>query len=561
MFSGAFKSPAQLPALQAPETNEVSTLGKSSYSPRTSGIQIHLLSPSKLTDGYTVRPYRFSLSPTFQQDFVAALDDAVKQEMQSIGNNIPSASMFRGMRGATEFIRPAQDGSEIDLRQIETKWRFIIVLDNPEANTNFRTHKLSRRLLYTGIIFGEEEPVIQRFGRYIISERAMLVCTHCTTLDVHVRRDEDGESQQFRNFADITILNPQIQTIQNSSFAERDFVLTPGKVAKSAFMAQTQAQDTWPTMFDDEIERTHQTGEYTDPTECMLSASGTNILQPSKYNSPRHQLAQIFDGAFRTVMGITRSGILSPDLGGGYATNVDRYSTGMLFAQNVGGRVPDSGFGLNLRQTGISLKSIVEQYRIDDNGIFVHQFDPDAFTRDTLLEAAPNPIAIFSSVIKSSVPTIFANYGISDCSFRWASSDPVQCRFIADRRAPIYKPELLLPFIEEEPRVTAERFRAAVAALYDDVLVDVECAIGEIELLVMYQHNGDTVVQLQARDNDEINHQVAVQHNCLGGLNSPVLGNNVDYTNQTNVLEGIVDITCEYAAAMTPTKTSTRFHL
>ncbi len=202
-----------------------------------------------------------------------------------------------------------------------------------------------------------------------------------------------------------------------------------------------------------------------------------------------------------------------------------------------------SGLGPRVDQR-LTIRQLLTLYPNLEDHTVVLEVDNRDF--DVIDEERNDALVVASSFLKVTIPAIFSELGFSEASFRYATCDPNQ-RFIpmCDRDY-LLEPISVTPFLEEPFEQTRDRFQMAIQQTVREAFAIVEDQVGDIDVLVNYQADAQTLIQLQILDQTAINHGFALYHGDLGGLVSPMIGTTAEFDAGTTLFNSISDSIYDY---------------
>lgn len=503
---------------------------------------ISFFAPRSIPD-QTVRPFVCDFSIPFVTDLSDTIREAVRSHDSSYGGNGFLDSYMTNKPSSNGFLKPDTNGVLFKSKFLSECWTWICFLDNDR----YRGHNgdrcgLTNRLIYSGFVANREEPVTSSFGRQIVNERAVLIPTHFTQLNIQAERGLTGESKLVIPAVDLDVVNP-IATITNSA---REFLLRPEDLAQSMGAYENNVENDWFTNtnsleFGDEDPH----DVWCSPEMCSLNNKPNNVLISSIDKSPKHQISKIVRGLGKTILGTEADRFTSYDTRMGRNTSfVDSFANIELFKNSVADRYPTNQIGLNVNEP-IEFGGLLRKYPSlqDHINVYLFKFDPMEYCPD---DRAITPINLYTAVLRSAIPPVMSHCGISDCSFFYATREPRKITTLFANDEPFY--ERLVgpyPFIEEDQSATDCRWYQVKRFLNETVFPMVEDGLqADIECVVHYHSSSDCGINLSIMG-ENVNNEFLVNNDILGGLTTPLVGTENNYHTNAQALRDVVNATTE----------------
>ncbi len=397
------------------------------------------------------------------------------------------------------------------------------MINNAASSSRSYNYQAPRnKVTYTGIFL--DEPISN--GGHLNPECEMIF-THITHIDVKQSADRSGFNEDTRTLYDCDVLSPFTADLDSNRSSERDFLLGPDHILDSLQSASPE-EDSYENVLDSRL--------------VNLSRLPQAKAQMSRYNSPQTQLKRIIHAVTKSSLLKTRDKFMDPDYGSNSFLDLsDPFVDRRNFRTHLEGvpatRTVGPTWYKMIRMS--NLLSICP--RLEDYTTVLQGMDNNHY--DIIDEETPNLLSICSSIIKTSIPSIFADHAISDCTFRYATSDPTQRYIAVADRNPIWDVKHCMTYMPEPMEHVKSRLDLALSHLRDTVFKMVEEMAGDIDVLVEYSANEDTIVQLQLRDQtDVVNHDFVVHDGELGGLISPLIGSAADMESGEEAINGMLDV-------------------
>ena len=461
---------------------------------------LYIFSPRQTPD-MTVRNYEYNFTSAFTEELTEVVDKAARSGNGIVGHNYTDDFRMSNSAEANRSIAPCASGEIVFGKPYDSLYTWLLILDNASFEGRHNPSGLSNRLLYTGF-FLDEPCTASQFGGYVFNEKAMMLPTHVTYLDVKNIYSGIGSVVQSRPKADIDIVNPMI-TLQSSP--SRDFLMRPSDIISENFV-------------DGEGEI------YCTPGKNYLGNMQDSLKLSTTLNNPKEHIKSIVSGLAKTTASRMLVDQLPLSLGVNPISIDDDFSWVNSLRQNMAGEVlPDRYVGINVNQN-IMLCDLFAKYPILRNTTQVLNIPwhlPDTPADDT----APTPINVWSSLLMSSVPSVFSSFGISNASFRYCSVN-MNSQAISLYDTPSIEVYSVGSFIPQESNETIEqRFKAALSYLEKNIFSIIITQSGNFDAMINYDNTKECAVLLNLIDVYDVpNDGIILRNNLIGGLQSPLIG-------------------------------------
>lgn len=469
--------------------------GAFTYSSAKQGT-MYLFKPRQVPD-VVVRPYQYDFNSNFINELIDVVDMSTRQISNPIGGNLSAVMKMTGSTNANRAIAPAATGEWFNGRQYGDLWTCMIILDNVSFEGRHNPIDQYNRLLYFG--FCLDEPVVNIFGNLSFNDGCAIMFTHVTQLDIKDVYGRNGRIVTSIPMADTDIVHP-MNVLQASP--NRQYFIRPQDLVVD-------------NVYDSEGY------EYTVP--------GVGYLQNQQYaervstalNNPKEQLSNIVSGFAKSINSANTQTNFP------FGPNGVEISDSVSFASNIrshmaSDHMADRYLGLPVHEP-IQLGDILGKYPILRDKTRIFEF-PWQLQEQPMDNSAPTPINIWSSLLMSAVPSVFANYGISDATFRYDSVNQTAMS-IVDRK-PVYEVYELYTFMSEDSQVSIrEKWNRALQYLEDNIFPIIIDQVGNFSVMVRYSSSKECAVQLNLIDMyNTINDGIVMTNALYGGLQSPVVG-------------------------------------
>ena len=502
-------------------------------------VKLYLISPYK-RDTAVIRPYLWTGNPGLFSDITNLMNERRGEYLSTMGGSVKKGFFLDRTRASHQAMMPSEVFHEYQSPVLDKHgWYFILVVNNEPTigRRYFNEGGKKNRTITTGFCIGDE-PVIHRNGRDVINENAPFFITHQTTIEVDDNRvDRNGSHSVALVSKDVDIFSRSMLEINHVKGSDsRDYILDPGEVMSSSMFVADQSGE----------------NIYAADSSALasLSSMGNKVFkEDSIMNSPKHHVNRVMNCLFQTVTEAENKRTLGAGIGGNIDGIYDSYLDSQRFRSYLKGGHPDVVKGLNVEEPYIEFRDIINRYPDVTKNIEIFSLE-NGVDESTYglseIEKAPNVHSTLSALIKSSVPPIMQDCGLSDFSFRWASSVPNEFNTFKLNREPVLKVYSVGTIVPEVESISSARVKDAMRQLERYVFTTVEDVAGEFEVYINYSSGRRTVVHLQLRElTDRVNDNYVVGQNDLGGIISPMIGTDNDYNSHVKTLQSMLAITSD----------------
>jgi hypothetical protein len=483
---------------------------------------LYIFSPCTREDPI-IRPHSYNLDPETMNTIQETVSNVRQDTLRSISGVARDKFYLQNDPNIDQALMPGNMSFRFGRNYLNDLPSFVLMVNNASIQSRVAVNgNLKNSIIYTGYFL--DEPISRR-GGYLNPECEM-VFTHMTQIDVDEVAANTGYNAIARPRLDVDILSPRILDLDSTHDDERKYLLSPVEVVGAI------ADDTSPDRPYDVVDQEIATLERKDFAATEISV----------YNSPRQQMNRVLSSLAKTVVEFDAD-TSNPMSGLGRAPSLfsDRFGIKKTFQNFLGGTYSDRLIGPDYRKV-ITVGQLSRMYpSVEDNLTYIQL--PDDMTMSVIDEENTDLLTIMSCFLKHSVPSVFADHGISQIAFRYATSDP-RDNFITRRdREPIWDIIECQPFMAEPIEHTRERVEMMFRHLREYVFSVVENICDDIEVLIQHRSCADTVIQLQLRDHtEEINDGFSVLQGSLGGIVSPNLGGSDNFENHNSTLTSMLDL-------------------
>lgn len=496
---------------------------------------LYFFTPRDIPD-QNIRPLLYTFDERITNDLDKIIQDAQFDADKTISGNIGgdvARDFVKYSDSANRWIKPGSECERFKTKFYTQNWTFILVIDNAELEGRHRTVKKPNRLFYSGFCIGDD-PVIQKYGKNIFNEECILVATHFTQLNVQVSRDVRGEGIIVKPLLDVDIVVPRHVT-ENS--AKREYLLTPQSLS-STWAKEDLSGIFSNEYYDDSYE--FDSMEYDTPSIDNIQYVESNIILDTAERSPKYQVGRIVDGICTAINKRRTNRLSSNSYFNTSASIVDPYLDKRNFCESVQRKYHDTMIGIDINKE-IYLSDLIRKYpSLYENTVVCNiPFDIDC---DLMDDGGQDPLSVWSSLVNSAVPGIMGNWGISDCSFRYASYNPNRRSISLNDEDDVVKLENIATFIQDSRTMLEHRWFGALDDMRVQLFDLIKNNCGEFEVFVNYRSAGECAVQLQLIDvYDGINDEYVVTNGLLGGLTTSVIGSAAAKDTNADSLASVIE--------------------
>ena len=465
---------------------------------------LFLFPPRNIPDQFR-RPHVYK----FGGEFRMALQDNMEKAMRGPYNNLDS--LMLNVPSARGAILPSAQGQHMNLRPFSDFWTFVLIIDNDNGLSPLGLQtSIPSRMLYSGWIM--DEPVTHKnmSAGYVLNPTAILSVTHHTTLTVQQNYTPTGLNQQINTTGDWDYLAGNTAQ-QLQSDGQNLFDLQPGTVM-NAIVA-------------DPISDSSHSLAITP-----VSASAASIPIPTELNAPAYHLQKIVSSMADGVKMLSSS----------ETGLVDVFAGGDVVLSTIGTMMRNgSNTVLNNLDPSkpITMQEIMTRYSSSLN-VTVCEIPREA-QYDLSSPHAPTKRNVFTTVVASSLPPLLAQFGLAEVAFRFNSYAVPQggLSSINGERGVFQLLNIATLYAGGENSMSSawDRLQRYMRMTLFPMLKE---NVGEFDLQVHCSLAGVSLVNLNYLD-DMIEHGLVESNNLLGGLNTPLLGTQLEVGNNASQLFGV----------------------
>lgn len=485
-----------------------------SYNSDTRAV-LYIFTPRQIPD-YIVRGYRY----VFNGDFYNKADEIVNRQMGQFNSELGLRTrLLENSKELHQAITPDAFGNRFEGRHFGDFYTFLLIIDNASFEGRYNPTPLNNRLLYGG--YFTSEPIANPTGsRLIFNENCAMVFTHTTHLNMKNIYTNTGTILAARPMYDLDVINP-FESQQVSP--ERIYLSRPEDIVSNVLVSSDSSV------------------QYVTPEHSCIAANPEIVKVNTQLHNPKEQLNNIISGLIKTKVDYESGQLNSVGNIRGVMLE-DDLTWNQSLQKNMGGAIPDRLVGLDLR-TQMFLGDLIRKYPVLNYTTNIINAPWD-LSDSPMLADASNPINIFSSLLMSSIPSILANFGISDAIFRYDSTDfnATISSFNATPKCELFMLETFTP--EESQQSIRLRWEGALKFLEENIFPIIINQVGNFSAMVKYSSAKECAVQLNLPDfTSTINDGVVMNNALFGGFQSPMLVNqglHSDNTEEFSALSSLI---------------------
>lgn len=478
-------------------------IGSSNFLNTSNSRAVLYLMPRRAIPNQVRRAQTYNFGGEFRKDLQENLAKA-----QNPGYNNLNAFMLES-HNAKSAILPSAIGDAVDLRQFCDFWTFILVIDNDNGMSPFGTiSPIPTRMIYSGWI--ADEPVTkQNLGAgYVENPNAILSTTHHTTLTVQQQFSPTGAVGHIETTGDYDYIPQVIQQVQLNQ--QPLYSLKPSDIANAVVSGENGGND------------------FTvSPTPVVGVQKSIEV--PTELNAPAFHLQRMVSGMADTVKHLsnpTENDIFS-------APDTTMATLSSMLADGRNSILND----LNPSEP-ITLGQLRQKYGNNLSITVCHQ--PYDLQYDLIGNETPNRRNVLTAVVANSLPPLVAQFGLAEVGFRYNSFQrEVGGLGSVNGERGIFKLlniSALYGTNNDQISSAWDQFcRYLKMTMFPIILANG----GHFDLTCHCSLAGVSLINLQLLD--EIMEQGLVEtNNLLGGLNTPLVGNQASVMNNAGQMYSAV---------------------
>ena len=475
-------------------------------------ITMYLFSPQEQPDMY-VRPNHYTFDMEFMNDVEKIVDKSAYEYESSYGGNYVNQIANQSV-AINRAIKPSAKGIEFRGSHFEGLWTFLLIIDNAPALGRHTRRNQSNRLMYIGFIM-DGEPCSQLMGRITLNPNALLVATHKTHLNIKETASAAGGFNIIVPQLDEDIVSPGIVQMQTP---DRNFVLSPSALVSS-------------------FSRDGDGTEINSPGMAYISNNDSHLRFDTDTKSPMKQMRTLLNGLTKMKIYDKGDDSFRPDFRRN-STGLRDYNTKReIFAQSLTHSLPDVTVGIPLNKP-IDMNMLINEYPSIVNNVEVIKL-PFSIPAEMNSSAAPTPTNIWTSLLQSTLPSIFAYYGVCDMAFRYCSWDAGSITRLDNQ--PVWEVQDIATFIPTTSEDIKVKWEYILSAMEQQVFSLIHSNCGEFDVTVHFTANNYCSIQLQLMDIDEVpNNGFIVSHGAASPFATPLIGRESDRMQNATALEDLI---------------------
>ena len=461
--------------------------------------------------------FRRPLMYNFGGEFRMALQDNM-MKAQRPGYNSYNALMTDAPT-AKSAIMPTTMGQQVQLSTFSDMWTYVLVGDNDSGLSPLGTlTSIPSRTLYSGWVV--DEPVTkQNMGAgYVPNPYAVFQTTHHTTLTVQQQYTPTGAFNHTETTGDYDYLAPMVQNLQSNG--QPLFDLSPSKVANGIVEDPLN-----PHSF--------------QISDAPIATSAKSIEIPTELNAPAFHLQKVVGGMADMVRHLGNPNQNDLAIGNDIAINVLASTLNPGRNSVLNDINPDVPFTFDelLRRYGDGLEIVVCQ-------------QPSDVQYDLVSAQAPSKRNVLASIISSSMPPLLAQFGLAEVAFRFNSSiAAVGGLGSTNGERGVFQLLNIATLYAGSETEIASAWENLQRYMRLTLFPIIKANGGEFDLHLHCSLAGVSLVNLQLLD-EIVEGGLLETNNLLGGLNTPIVGGQMELQQNASQLFGAVKDTMAVGTPM-----------
>ena len=451
--------------------------------------------------------FRRPLMYQFGGEFRMALQENM-EKAQRPGYNSLSSLMVED-RAAKAAIMPTTQGQHVNLNFFSEQWTYVLVCDNDNGLSPLGTiSAIPSRMLYSGWVVDEPVAKANMSAQYVPNPAAVFQTTHHTTLTVQQSLTQDGAFNRTETTGDYDYLAPMVQQLQADG--KQLFDLMPDRVVNGIIEDPVN-----PFSF--------------QTAHAPIVAQQKSLEIPTELNAPAFHLQKVVGGMADMVRHLQSPSQNDLAIGNDVAMSV--LATTLHPGHNQVLNDLDPGapftFGELIQKYGDALEIVVCQ-------------QPSDLQYDLVSASAPSKRNVLSSIVSSSIPPLLAQFGLAEVAFRFNSTIPaVGGLGSTNGERGVFKLLNLATLYAGSDIEMSTAWDNMQRYLRMTLFPIIKANGGEFDLYLHCSLAGVSLVNLQLLD--EIQERGLLEtNNLLGGLNTPVIGGQLELQTNAGQLFGAV---------------------
>lgn len=453
---------------------------------------LFLFSPRRMSPQYK-RPHLYD----FNYNVMSSVENTIQDCLTQSINSHHKSFMFD--KPVADAILPSAMGFHVDTSFIEQSWTFMLVVDNEKLPS---THHISQllssnpnRKLYTGVCSGEPINPIQILGNLTINPECVFYITHQTVVNTSSQHSANGTTITPYVMADVEVVQPMISSLTGT----QTYKLDPYSVKNSI-----QPDFTSP----------NSNLIHINDVEASIPAGGEAFKYKTEWNSPKHHLQKLVSGTIETLQ------TASVTTGAQFNFNIGPDVLNDEFNSAIGGRlkINENAF---LLDSVFSFSQLLSKYPT----LKVEKIEiPNFIERDYADQSTISPVNKLSSLVSSVLTALLADSGLIEVAFRYTSYVPGTLSIMNNQdNFQLYN---IATFCPVPDAIKMKGWNDLKINLQRTLFDMIRQTAGEFDLMCSCSCGSETHSVLNLLDFGVSNNTIFETANRLGGLNSPLVGNN-----------------------------------
>ena len=483
-------------------SQQIQSIGSSNFFNASNSRALLYLMTKKFTPNQTRRALTYNFGGEFRKDLQENLSKA-----PNAGYNNLNAMMLDSTN-AKSAILPAAIGEPVNLSPFNDFWTFILVIDNDTGTSPFGTiSPIPTRMLYSGWV--ADEPVTKQnlSQGYVENPNAVLSTTHHTTLTVQQTLSPMGGASHIETTGDYDYIPTVIQQLQMNQSPL--YSLKPSDVTNGITVGDS--------------------AHNYSVSPVPVAAAHKSIEVPTELNAPAFHLQRMVSGMADTVKHLANP--TESDIFAGEDVAISTMAT--MLADGRNSILND----LNPNEP-ITIGQLRAKYGNNLEIVVCNQpFDPQY---DLVGNEVPNRRNVLTAVVSSSLPPLLAQFGLAEIAFRYNSFHrPAGGLGSTNGDRGVFQLlniSGLFTTSQDQLNLAWDQLcRYMKMTLFPIILTNG----GHFDLTCHCSLGGASLINLQLLD-EIIDQGLIETSNLLGGLNTPLVGNQNAVTNNAGQMYNAV---------------------
>ena len=408
--------------------------------------------------------------------------------------------------------------AQINLKQLEYYWRFVLVLENPQAQgVASPTSSLTKTRVIVMGYFNDEPiaPTTLYNPNPAVNTNAMLTITHKTVVDTLSAIGANGMTlPRISMRSDQQIISPHMQMMSSDSNLCR---IDP----KSCQRAVSYTPEGASLAFPPEI------------TNGLASMAGPEAMN-TKMAIPEYNLYHILKGVVSTYRDSIADETNGPVSGDYPAFSVTADSFNHHLLNNLGSEAHPASIAGPRENEVMTLGMLFERWP----GIEVVPLTPESSSMYASLDQqAPTPVNVFSDLLCTTIPSVMATYSIASLAFRYTSNTGAISLLGENDKLDVSRASTFVIMPDELVR---GRVDSVIDDLKRGVFAIMKAAHGDFYVDVSVNAAGMAQIQLSFLDDNNVTMSPFERPVCYDGLMTSLVGTREASIHNTSQLGGLI---------------------